>query len=590
MSGLPTERALQIIRAFGYFSHLANIAEDQHQIRRTRADAKARPRRRRARWPMRLDARAEAGISARAAAGFFDNALVQPGADRASDRGPPQELDRPRDGDRPAAGRARPRPSSRPRSWRTTDDALRRAVLTLWQTSLMRGTRLRVIDEVANGLAYYDHTFLRALPAFYADLEDRLGAADPAWQDIDVPSFLRMGSWIGGDRDGNPFVTAEVSREALALQSQRALRFYLDELHLLGGELSLDGRIVHRLRRACGAGRALARPTRPSARTSPTGAPSSASTRGSPPRRWRWTASRRRCRRSGRRRAYEDRRRLQAPISTRSHSRCAENGSARPGARTPAVAPPRRRRVRLSSRCRSTCGRTPTCIERVMAELLETAGVGADYADARRGGARRACCRRTGQSAAAGVAQFLLWRGNRRRARDAAGGGGCASPLRPRRHAQLRHLQGRRRLRHPGSRRAAEGSRPPAPARGPARRRHRAAVRDHRRPAALRPDHGRSSRPARLPPPARLARRHPGGDARLFRQQQGRRLPDLDLGAVQGRAGADRDLPAPQVGLRLFHGRGGSVGRGGGPELRGDPGAADRRRAGRASASPSRAR
>src|SRR4029077_17169386 len=95
-----------------------------------------------------------------------------------------------------------------------------------------------------NGLAYYDHTFLYALPVFYADLEDRLGALDPAWRDLDVPSFLRMGSWIGGDRDGNPFVTADVTRQALAMQSQRALRFYLDELHLLGGELPLDGRIV----------------------------------------------------------------------------------------------------------------------------------------------------------------------------------------------------------------------------------------------------------------------------------------------------------------------------------------------------------
>ena len=138
--------------------------------------------------------------------------------------------------------------------------ALRRAVLTLWQTSLVRGTRLRVIDEVANGLAYYDHTFLHALPVFYADLEDRLGAIDPAWQDLDVPSFLRMGSWIGGDRDGNPFVTADVTRQALAMQSQRALRFYLDELHLLGGELSLDGRIVGVSEGSARPGRALARP------------------------------------------------------------------------------------------------------------------------------------------------------------------------------------------------------------------------------------------------------------------------------------------------------------------------------------------
>src|SRR6185436_18420709 len=109
--------------------------------------------------------------------------------------------------------------------------ALRRNVLTLWQTSLVRGTRLRVIDEVANGLSYYDYTFLRALPLFYADLERLLGATDAAWQDMKVPSFLRMGSWIGGDRDGNPFVTADVTRQTLTMQSERAVRFYLEEVH-----------------------------------------------------------------------------------------------------------------------------------------------------------------------------------------------------------------------------------------------------------------------------------------------------------------------------------------------------------------------
>jgi len=59
---------------------------------------------------------------------------------------------------------------------------------------------------------------------------------------------VRVGSWIGGDRDGNPFVTAEVLRQALGMQSERALKFYLDEVHLLGGELSLDARLVHRRR------------------------------------------------------------------------------------------------------------------------------------------------------------------------------------------------------------------------------------------------------------------------------------------------------------------------------------------------------
>ena len=117
-------------------------------------------------------------------------------------------------------------------------------MLTLWQTSMLRGTKLKVVDEVANGLSYYDYTFLRELPRFYAALEDQLASTDPAWDGFELPSFLRVGSWIGGDRDGNPFVTAEVLRQALGMQSERALKFYLDEVHLLGGELSLDARLV----------------------------------------------------------------------------------------------------------------------------------------------------------------------------------------------------------------------------------------------------------------------------------------------------------------------------------------------------------
>src|SRR5262249_47177932 len=94
------------------------------------------------------------------------------------------------------------------------------------------------------GIAYYDYTFLRELPRFYAELEDQLASADPGWSAVELPSFLHMGSWIGGDRDGNPFVTEESLDRALRLQGKRALQFYLDELHALGSELSLDGRRV----------------------------------------------------------------------------------------------------------------------------------------------------------------------------------------------------------------------------------------------------------------------------------------------------------------------------------------------------------
>ena len=244
MSSLPMDRALRIIRAFGHFSHLANIAEDQHHIRRTRALAIAKVPPAQGTMAYALGRAAKAGISRERLQSFFTRALCS-----AVLTAHPTEIRRKSSIDREMEIARlldeRDRVEFTPEELRANRQALRRAVLTLWQTSILRDTRLRVIDEVANGLAYYDHTFLRALPIFYADLEDRLGSIEAAWRDIDVPSFLRMGSWIGGDRDGNPYVTADVTRQTLTLQSQRALRFYLEELHRLGSELSLDGRIVH---------------------------------------------------------------------------------------------------------------------------------------------------------------------------------------------------------------------------------------------------------------------------------------------------------------------------------------------------------
>ena len=243
MSSLPTDRALRIIRAFGYFSHLANIAEDQHHIRRTRAYAKAEAPARPGTMAYALGRARQARLSRQQLQDFFDRALCSPVL-----TAHPTEIRRKSSIDREMEIARlldeRDRVEFTPEELAANRRALRRNVLTLWQTSLVRGTRLRVIDEVANGLSYYDYTFLRALPLFYADLERLLGATDPAWQDMKVPSFLRMGSWIGGDCDGNPFVTAEVTRQTLAMQSGRAMRFYLEELHELGGELSLDGRIV----------------------------------------------------------------------------------------------------------------------------------------------------------------------------------------------------------------------------------------------------------------------------------------------------------------------------------------------------------
>ena len=221
--------------------HLANIAEDQHHIRRTRAHALGASAPREGTMAHALVRARDAAISRSKLQNFFTNAIVCPVLTaHPTEVRRKSTIDREMDVAHLLAERDRLRLT--PEETAANEEALRCAVLTLWQTSMLRGTKLKVIDEVANGLSYYDYTFLRELPRFYAALEDQL--ADPAWDDFELPSFLRVGSWIGGDRDGNPFVTAEVLRQALGMQSERALNFYLDEVHLLGGELSLDARLV----------------------------------------------------------------------------------------------------------------------------------------------------------------------------------------------------------------------------------------------------------------------------------------------------------------------------------------------------------
>ena len=242
LNALPRDEALHLIRAFGFFSHLANIAEDQHHIRRTRAHAFAPSAPREGTMAHALAAAREARISPERLRAFFAGAMVVPVL-----TAHPTEVRRKSmiDREMEVAGLLAERDLHALTASEAAgnETALRRAILTLWQTNLLRGSRLRVVDEVNNGLAYYDYTFLRELPHFYADLEAELEA-----QGIGVngglPSFLRMGSWIGGDRDGNPFVDAAVLEEALRLQSAKALRHYLGELRALGAELSLDGRLI----------------------------------------------------------------------------------------------------------------------------------------------------------------------------------------------------------------------------------------------------------------------------------------------------------------------------------------------------------
>jgi phosphoenolpyruvate carboxylase len=243
LDSMSTAETVRIVRAFSYFSHLANIAEDQNNIRQMRAQNSAGNVGTLART---LAHAREAGISADQLRRFFGAAQVSPVL-----TAHPTEVRRKSTIDREMeiAGLLdrRERMHLTAEEFEASEEQLRRAVLTLWQTNLLRRTKLTVLDEVANGLSFYDYTFLHEVPRLHCALEDRLHAEDATGDTgarEELASFLRMGSWIGGDRDGNPFVTAEVMRGTLRLQATRVLQFYLEELHALGAELSLAAHLA----------------------------------------------------------------------------------------------------------------------------------------------------------------------------------------------------------------------------------------------------------------------------------------------------------------------------------------------------------
>jgi phosphoenolpyruvate carboxylase len=242
LDSMSISQTVRIVRAFSYFSHLANIAEDQNNIRRMRERSGAGAAPPSETLASTLAHARTAGFSTADLRRFFAEALVSPVL-----TAHPTEVRRKSTIDREMEIAAlldrRERVQLTPQEMEADDEQLRREVLTLWQTNLLRRTKLTVLDEVANGLSFYDYTFLREVPRLHCALEDHLNEGDGAARG-ELASFLRMGSWIGGDRDGNPFVTAEVMRGTLRMQSSRVLRFYLEELHALGAELSLAAHLA----------------------------------------------------------------------------------------------------------------------------------------------------------------------------------------------------------------------------------------------------------------------------------------------------------------------------------------------------------
>lgn len=225
-----------VVRAFSYFSHLANIAEDLHHNRRARAHLLAGSPPRPGSFRAAAARAAAQGIGNETLAAFFAQAHIAPVL-----TAHPTEVQRKSILDREwtiaRLLELRDRQPLTPDELAENEEALRRAILILWQTRMLRTAKLSVMDEINNALSFYDLTFLRELPRLHNSIEDSVGAP--------LPAFLKPGSWIGGDRDGNPFVTAEILEQALNAQSRKAFEYYLEQVHRLGGELSCSELLVN---------------------------------------------------------------------------------------------------------------------------------------------------------------------------------------------------------------------------------------------------------------------------------------------------------------------------------------------------------
>jgi phosphoenolpyruvate carboxylase len=216
-----------VIRAFTIFSQLANIADD-HALRRQTQAMGSGP-------VQRLEMHASLG--SRRVQTFLSQALLSPVI-----TAHPTEVRRKSIIDREAdigdLLQAREGSSVQTAEQAEIDAQLKREIRTLWQTRMLRSARIHVTDEIENAIAVFTRTFLTELPVVKRRLA-RLFKLDG-----ELLPFLKPGSWVGSDRDGNPFVTAETLDYALRRQSENVFDHYLAEVHALGAELSLADEYV----------------------------------------------------------------------------------------------------------------------------------------------------------------------------------------------------------------------------------------------------------------------------------------------------------------------------------------------------------
>jgi phosphoenolpyruvate carboxylase len=231
VDALSLERAEQVARAFAVLFHLVNLAEERHRVRvlRSRDRADAPP-------PEDSIAAAAATMGATQVQAVLDDLEVHPVLTA-----------HPTEARRRAVVTALGRIATeleRSDDARAGDseraDARRRLleeIATLWRTALLRRRRLDPLDEVRTTMAVFDETLFRLAPALYRATETALHDADVM---AVVPAYLRWGSWVGGDRDGNPHVTADVTRETVDIQADHVLRALENAATRIARALTLD--------------------------------------------------------------------------------------------------------------------------------------------------------------------------------------------------------------------------------------------------------------------------------------------------------------------------------------------------------------
>ena len=221
VSSWSWERAELVARAFTVYFHLVNLAEEQQRVRtlRLRYSGDQAPRESLADATGRLTKEGGAAYLAELLAGLRVHPVFTAHPTEARRRAVVASLRR-------IGGLLTSLDDQRAGAAQQAEERrkLREEVDLLWRTAQLRVAGMKPADEVRSVMTAFDETLFRLVPAVYRALDEVLLGADSGTVPSPAPAFLRFGSWVGGDRDGNPNVTAAVTREAATIQAEHALR------------------------------------------------------------------------------------------------------------------------------------------------------------------------------------------------------------------------------------------------------------------------------------------------------------------------------------------------------------------------------